>query len=189
MNCLKSNDIYDFIEGRLAPERSEEMERHLGACPGCRRAAEERRRIAEAASGLPPFAVPDDFTDRVMARIAPLRIKPPAGLVILAAASSCLAVASAILIASGRSGLELISGASHALWGFVKSAAVFAAKAATLLTLLGKTLRPLAEAGYRGFAALTSFIGPGIQVMIFILALGLIVSLFFGLRKKLTLGD
>jgi anti-sigma factor RsiW len=189
MNCFKINDIYDYIEGRLGPERSPGMERHLSVCPGCRRAVEERRLIAGAASGWPPFAVPDDFTDRVMARIAPLRIKPPVWLVILAAASAWLAVASVILIASGRSGLELVSGASHALWGYAKSAVVLTAKAATLLTLTGKALRPLLDAGTRGLAALTSFIDPGIQAVVFIAALGLVVSLFFGLRKMLSLGD
>jgi len=189
MKCSKINDIYDYIEGSLAPERTQELERHLGTCPSCRRAVEDRRLVAGAASGLPPFAVPEDFTDQVMARIAPLKIKPPVWLIILAFASAWLAVASVILLASGKSVLGIISGASHSLWEYVKGAAVFTAKAATLLTLAGKTLRPLAEACYKGFSALTSIIDPGFQALILVLALGLVVSLFFGMRKKLSLGE
>jgi hypothetical protein len=36
---------------------------------------------------------------------------------------------------------------------------------------------------------LTSLVSPGLQVLIFVLAIGLVVSLFFGLRKKFSLGD
>ncbi len=189
MSCLKIRDIYDYIEGSLAPERNEELGRHLSSCPRCRRAAEDERLIARAASSLPPLAVPDDFTDRVMARIDPLKIRQPAWLIILASAATWLAVASVLLMASGRSGLELISGASHSLWGYVKTGAVFTAKAATLLTLAVKTLRPLLEAAYKGLSMLTSLLHPAIQAMILVLALGIAVSLFFGMRKKLSLGD
>ena len=189
MNCFRINDIYDYIEGSLSPERRAQMERHLGVCPRCRRAVEDRKLIAGAASGLPPFTVPDDFTDRVMARIAPAQAKHPLWLIILASASSLLALTAMMMIASGRSALGIISGASHSFWEYVKSAAVLTAKAATLLSLAGKTVRPILEAAYKGLSVLTSFIHPGLQVLILVLAMGLVVSLFFGMRKKFSLGD
>jgi len=189
MSCLKIMDIYDYIEGSLAPERNKELERHLSSCPRCRRAVEARKLVAGAASGLPPFAVPDDFADRVMARIAPLKIRRPAWLIILACSTAWLAAASVLLIVSGRSGLELIAGAGHSLWGYVKTGAVFTAKAATLLTLAVKTLRPLLEAAYRGLSMLTSLVPPGFQALILVLALGIAVSLLLAMRKKLSLGD
>ena len=189
MNCFKINDIYDYIEGSLSPERREELERHLSGCPRCRRAVEDRKLIAGAASGLPPIAVPDDFTQRVMARITPAKVKAPVWLFILACASSFLALTAVVMIAFGRSALGIISGASHSFWEYVKSAAVLTAKAATLLTLAGKTTRPLLEAVYKGLSVLTSFIHPGLQIFILILAMGLVVSLFFGMRKKFSLGD
>jgi anti-sigma factor RsiW len=189
MNCFKINDIYDYIEGSLSPEHQEELERHLSVCPRCRRAVEDRKLIAGAAFGLPPLAVPDDFTDRVMARIAPAKVKHPAWLIILASASSLLALTAMVMIASGRSALGVLSGASHSFWEYVKSAAVLTAKAATLLTLAGKTVRPLLEVAYKGLSVLTSFIHPGLQVLILILAMGLVVSLFFGMRKKFSVGD
>lgn len=189
MNCFRINDIYEFIEGSLSPERKEELERHLGVCPRCRRAVEERKLIGAAASSLAPLAVPDNFTDRVMARIAPAKAKSPAWLIILASLSSLLALTAMVMIASGRSGLGIISGAGDALWGYVKSAAVLIAKAVSLLSLTGKTARPLVEAAYKGLSVLTSFIDPGVQVLILVLAMGLVVSLFFGMRKKFSLGD
>jgi len=189
MNCFNIHDIYDYIEGSLSPQQRRELEQHLSACSRCRRAVEDRKLIAGAASGLPPFAVPDDFTDRVMARIAPAQVKHRLWLIILASASSLLALTAMMMIASGRSALGILSGASHSFWEYVKSAAVLTAKAATLLTLAGKTARPLFEAVYKGLSVLTSFIHPGLQILILILAMGLVVSLFFGMRKKFSLGD
>jgi hypothetical protein len=189
MNCFRINDIYDYIEGSLSPERRGELERHLGICPKCRQAVEDRKLIAEESLSLPPFAVPDDFTDRVMARIAPAKLRSPVWLIILASASSLLALTAIIMIASGRSVLGIVSGAGHSLWEYIKGAAVFTAKAATLLTLAGKTARPLLEAAYKGLSVLTSFIHPGVQVLILVLAMGFVLSLFFGIRKKFSLGE
>jgi hypothetical protein len=94
-----------------------------------------------------------------------------------------------VMNASGRSALGVISGASHSFWEYVKSAAVLTAKVATLLSLAGKTVRPLLEAASKGLSLLTSFIHPGLQVLILVVAICLVVSLFFGMKKKLSLGD
>lgn len=189
MNCFRINDIYEYIEGALSLERKEEMERHLAACPKCRLAVEDRKFIGGAASSLTPLSVPENFAERVMARIAPAKAKSPAWLIILASASSLLALGAVAMIASGGSVLGIISGAGHSLWEFIKSAAVFTAKTASLFPLAGKTARPLLEAAYKGLSVLTSFIHPGVQVLILILAMGLVVSLFFGMKKKFSLGD
>lgn len=189
MNCFRISDIYDYLEGSLAPERTKKLEWHLGVCPKCRQAVEDRKLIAEAALSLPPFAVPDDFTDRVMARIAPAKVMSPVWLIILAAASSLLALTAVMIFASGGNVLGIISSAGHLVWEFVKNAAVLAAKMGTLFSVAGKTARPLLEAAYKGLAVLTSFIHPWVQVLIFVLAMGLVLSLFFGIRKKLSLGD
>jgi predicted anti-sigma-YlaC factor YlaD len=189
MNCFKVNDIYDYLEGILSPERREEIEGHLALCPGCRQAVEDRKLIAGAASSLAPLAVPDAFTDRVMARIAPVKVKNQAWLIVLASASSLLALTAMVMIASRSSALSILLSAGRSFWEYFKSAAVLTAKVSTLLTLAGKTLRPLLEAAYKGLSVLTSFIHPGLQVLILVLAIGLVVSLFFGMRKKFSLGD
>jgi len=189
MNCFKTNDIYDYIEGSLSPERRGELERHLGACPGCRQAVEDRRLIAGAASSLPPFAVPDDFTDRVMARIAPAQVKHRLWLIILATTSSLLALTAMMIIASGRSGLGIISEASHSFWELVKSAAVLTAKAATFLSLAGKTVQSLLASAAKGLSLATSVLSPELLIVILVLMTVLVVGLALGTRKKISLGD
>lgn len=189
MNCLKIRDLYDFLEGDLSPDAAGRIEDHLRVCRRCSRAVEERRLIAEAASSLPPFEVPEDFAAQIMARIAPIGARKPVWLVGLAAATSVLTLISAALIASGKSALEFLSGASHAFWESVKSAAVLAAKLAAVLPILGKILRSLFEAASKGLNVLTSLVHPGLQVFIVLLALGVLATLFFGMRKKLSIGD
>jgi len=189
MSCFLINDIYDYIEGSLSPERRGELEQHLGGCPRCRRAVEDRKFIAGAASGLPQIAVPDDFTQRVMARIAPAKVRQQVWLLVLASASSVLALTAVLTIASGRSALGIISGAGHSFWGYVKSAAVLTAKAATLLSLAGKTVRPVLEAVYKGLSLATSVLSPGLLAVILVFMTVLVVSLALGTRKKISLGD
>lgn len=189
MNCFRISDIYDYIEGTLSPERSQELERHLDVCPKCRAAVEDRKLIAGAALSLPPFAVPDSFTDRVMARVAPAKAKSPAWLIILASASSLLALTVVIMIASGRSVLEIISGALHSLWEYVESAALLVAKALTLLSLAGKAAQPLLESVAKGLSVASSFVSPGLQIVLLGVMTILIISLALAARKKFSLGD
>jgi len=189
MNCFKTNDIYDYLEGSLPLERREELERHLSACPRCRGAVEDRELIAGAAASLPPFAVPDDFTDRVMARIAPATTRLPAWLIGLASFSSLVALTSIILIASGRSVVGIFVGASHSFWGYAKNAAVLTAKAATLLSLALKTVESLLASAAKGLSLATSVLSPGLLVVILVLITVLVVGLALGTRKKISLGD
>ena len=189
MSCFRINDIYEFIEGSLAPERKEELERHLSVCLGCRQAVEDRKLIAGAASSLAPFAVPDNFTDRVMARIAPAKAKSPAWLIILASFSSLLALGSVVLIAAGRNVLETALRASHSIWEYAKSAALFLAKAVTLLSLAGKAIRLLLESVTKGLSLADSLVSPGLQFGLLVVMTVLIISLALAARKKISLGD
>ncbi len=189
MSCLKIRDVYGFLEGDLPPEAAGKVEDHLRVCRRCRRAVEERRLIAEAASSLPSFEVPEGFVDRVMARIAPSAARKPVWLVGMIAGTAVLTLISAALIASGQSALEFLGGASQAFWEWVKSAAMLTAKLAALLPVLGKILRSLFAAGSKGLNVLTSLVHPGLQVFIVLLVLGVLATLFFGMRKKLSIGD
>jgi hypothetical protein len=189
MNCLRISDVYDYIEGILSLERNRELERHLDVCTKCRGAVEDRKLIAGAASNLPPLAVPDDFTDRVMARVWPAKVKSPAWLIILASASSLLALTVVIMIASGRSVLEIISAASHSLWEYVKSAGLLLAKALTLLSLAGKAVRPLLESIAKGLSLANWLVSPALQFVLLGVMMALIISLAVAARKKISLGD
>jgi anti-sigma factor RsiW len=189
MSCLKISDLYEYLEDGLSPERTNEVKEHLRFCRGCRRAVKERRVIAEAASTLPPFEVPEDFPERVMSRISGLRTRSSGWLIGLVSGSSLLTLISVIWIASGRNVLEFFASASQTFWETAKNAAVLTAKLAALVSLAGRTLRSLLEAGTKGLSMLTSLFHPGIQILIFVLALGILASLFYAMRKKFSIGD
>ncbi len=189
MSCLTISDLYDYLEEGLSPERMNETSEHLRSCRRCRRAVEERKLIAEAASSLPPFEVPEDFPERVMSRISRPRVPGSGWLIGLISGSSLLTLISVLLIASGRNALEFFKGASQTFWESAKNAAVFTAKLASLVSIIGRTLRSLLEAGGKSLSVLTSLLHPGVQIFILVLALGILASLFYGLRKKLSIGD
>lgn len=189
MSCLRIRDLYDFLEGGLSPKQAGRIEDHLRVCRRCRHAAEERKLIAEAASSLPPFEVPEDFPDQIMARLPRSKARKPVWLIGLASGTSVLTLISAAMIISGKSALEFLGGASQTFWESVKSAAVLVAKLAAVLPVLGKTIRSLFAAGSKSLTVLTSFVHPGFQVFILLLALGILATLFYGMRKKLFIGD
>jgi anti-sigma factor RsiW len=188
MSCLKISDIYDYLEGILSSERSEDLEKHLVHCLRCRRAVEDRKLIAGAASGLAPLAVPDDFTDRIMARVAPVKVKNGVWLIVLASASSLLALTAMILIASGNSVLSIISSASHSLWEYAKSGAVLTARVMTFLSLTAKTVQSLLGSAAKGLSLANSLFSPGLQVVLGLMMV-LIISLALAARKKISMGD
>ncbi len=189
MSCLKISDLYEYLEGGVSAKQANAIEEHLHVCPKCRRAVEERRLIALAASSLPPFEVPEDFPKRVISRLPKLKHRRPSWLIALAGGSSFVILISVALIASGRSALEFFSSASHTFWESAKTVAVLTAKLAALVSLTGRTLRSLFEAGTKSLSVFTSLIHPGLQILFMALAVGILVSLYYGMRKKFSIGD
>lgn len=189
MSCLKISDLYEYLDRGRSAEQANAIEEHLHVCRKCRRAVEERKLIALAASSLPPFEVPEDFPERVISRLPRMKRRRPGWLIALAAGMSLAILTSAALIASGRSALEFFSSASHAFWESAKTVAVLTAKLAALVSLTGRTLRSLFEAGTKSLSVLTSFIHPGLQILFMALALGILVSIYYGMRKKFSIGD
>ena len=145
--------------------------------------------MAGAASSLAPLPVPDDFTDRVMARVSVTKVKAPVWLIILASFTSLLALGSVALIASGISATRIALGASHFLWEYAKSAALLIAKAVTLLSLAGKTIRPLLESIVKGLSLANSLVSPGLQFVLLVVMTALLIGLALAARKKISLGD
>jgi anti-sigma factor RsiW len=189
MSCCPINDIYDYIEGLLPAARKQEMEEHLKACPGCRRAVEKRQLIAAAASTLPSLEVPAGFTETVMSRIGPAKSRLPAWLVALGSLLARAAAGAVGLAASGRSLLGTVLDASHAVWGYTKGAAVILAKAMTLLSLIGKTIQSLLESAARGLDLANSLVNPALLVVLLGVTMVLIIGLALAARKKTSLGD
>jgi len=189
MSCLKLRDLYEYLEGGISSDQAKQIEGHLRVCTKCRRAAGERRLIAEAASGLAPFKVPEDFPERVMSRLAQSKVQSPVWRIGLAAGTSVLALIAAVVLASGKNGLELIKGVGQNFWDFIRTAVLVMAKAVSFVSLIGRALRSLFEAGAKLLSPWTSFVPPSLQVFMIVLALGILATLFFGMRKKLSIGD
>ena len=51
-----------WIDGELAPEESQEIDRHLRGCSGCRREAEDLGQIVTALAELPTITAPSRLT-------------------------------------------------------------------------------------------------------------------------------
>jgi anti-sigma factor RsiW len=190
MSCLRVSDIYAYLEGDLSPVQRGTIERHLGSCPRCREAVEERKLFSAAASSLPNLDVPPDFIERVMAKIVPVRRRFPVWLITVAAGLASLSVLLGILVISGSKGLPaLLGNLNHTFWGYAKNAAVFIAKVVTLLSFAGKTLDSLTRALNKGLSLLAALISPGVQIFIMTLALVLLGSLFYVLGKRTRMGE
>jgi len=189
MSCLRISAIYAYLEGDLAPEQRDHTERHLSGCPRCRAAVEERRLLGEAFSGLLPLEVPAGFPERVMAALGPARRLLPAWLAILLSGSGVAFLFFLLFLSSGRNLLSLLNGVNNSLWGFAKSVAVFAAKAATLISTLGKALQPIGRALSNTLIELASVVSPAAQAIILIASSALLAALFYLIGKKLHLGE
>jgi anti-sigma factor RsiW len=189
MSCLKIADIYAYLEGDLAPGQRDQSEKHLSGCPRCRAAVEERRLLGEAFSGLPPLDLPADFTERVMAAVAPARRLLPAWLIILLSGSSAASLLFILFLRSGRNLLSFLSGIDNALWAYTKSAAVFAAKAVTLISTVGKALQPVGRAIGKTLFELASVFSPAALVAIVITICAMLTAFFYLLGKKFRPGE
>jgi anti-sigma factor RsiW len=189
MSCLKISAIYAYLEGDLAPEQRDQAEKHLSGCPRCRAAVEERRLLGEAFSGLPPLELPADFTKRVMAAVAPARQLLPSWLIILLSGSSVASLLFILFLRSGRNLLSFLSGIDNSLWGYAKSAAVFAAKAFSLISAVGKALRPIGHALSKTLLELASVVSPAAQAAIVIASCAFLAAFFYLLGKKFHLGE
>ncbi|MCP4148711.1 MAG: hypothetical protein GY757_13270 [bacterium] len=63
MRCLKKNEIMEFIDNELAPEKQNEMENHLETCSKCReKIAQRNNRIQQLRQNfqlLEPLEIPE----------------------------------------------------------------------------------------------------------------------------------
>jgi hypothetical protein len=190
MKCLRPEEIYDFFEGLLDPERRRAVATHLDACPACRAGAEERRLLVEASTGLPDLPLPPDFAARVMARIPPAK---GSAFSWAAAAIGALTMLYAGLLAyillAGSSPAGLLVAMNGMLWQAGKQAVLVLAKVvkfgAILLRLLGTFGEELMKSGDRLF----SWAGPGVLISVGVVVTLAAALVVFGLGRKLTSGE
>ena len=79
MTCREFADfIADYLSGEVSSSTHEELERHLGLCPNCRRYLtiyEETIRLGKAAFEEPDAALPADVPDELVAAILAARLR------------------------------------------------------------------------------------------------------------------
>jgi hypothetical protein len=69
-----SEDLYDYLTGRLAEKDKNEVEAHIGQCPGCKRELEEMRGTLKILDQLTPPPLPEKWKNDMIREIrtAPL---------------------------------------------------------------------------------------------------------------------
>jgi len=192
MNCLNLERLYDYLEGDLSSAEKQDIESHLAACPKCRDAVAERKRMLQAINSLPVFEVPPNFAKGVMDRIstAPLKTKVTIFGWLAAGAAGFLALIAALSIFALVSGQNLslfFIRLNHGLWSYVKDAASVLVKIAKFLVLAFKIVHELLGRGLESLKVFTSLISPEAWAIFICGALLLIltVGVLWGRRFRL----
>lgn len=165
MNCLSLERLYAFLEGALSSAEKQDIESHLAACPKCRDAVEERKRILQAIDSLPAFEVPPDFAKGVMDRILTEQEKAKVTIFgwLAAGAAGFLAVTAVLSIfalVSGQNLIRFFIRLNHGLWSYVKDAAFMLVKIGKFLLVAFKVIYELLGRGLESLKVFTSLISP-----------------------------
>jgi anti-sigma factor RsiW len=189
MSCVTAERIYRYLDGELDQAERRDLERHLDGCPSCRRALAERRRVGEAAAGLPDLALPPGFSRRVMERIERPRVTA-LGWLVLAAGScaSMVIVIAGLFLLAGHSLTDLVLGVQGFLTGTLKNGAVLFGRMASLVTLTISVINHMFTALADGLKGVASVIPLPWLAAITIILIGVITTSVYGMRK-LFLGE
>jgi len=191
MSCLNLERLYSYLERELSAAESRDIESHLAACPKCRAAVEERRRMLEAIETLPAFEVPPDFSRSVMSRIAAPPAKAKVSFVrwLAVAAAGFLGlvtVFSLIALVTGQNLSLLFIRFNQGLWSAVQEAALALAKFGKFAVLFLKVVRQLLGELLESLGVFASLISPEIQVIFIFASLLLILAGGFLWRRKFS---
>jgi anti-sigma factor RsiW len=188
MTCFSAAEIYRYLDGELDASARAEFERHLGLCPACRRALDERRRLNEAAAALPPLEPPPDFTARVMARLEDRPRVSVFGWLALASTAvvSVLAVTVGLLVLSGHSLGELVLGLEGFLIRTLKSGTVLFGQVTSFVTLTLSLVRHFLSALWEGLSGLASVLPLPELALALGVTLLIVIGSIVGLRKILV---
>ena len=186
--CFKAEDIYRYLDDDLDRGAREGFEGHLGACPACRRAVEERRLIARAAADLVPLEVPPDFSRRVLARIEDRPRVSVFGWLALGSTAfvSLVAVVVGVFVLSGKSLAQLVAGFEGLVVNTFKSGALLFSKAAAVVGLVLNVFTHLLNAIWSGLSGLAAVVPWPVWVVSLTLLTIIITTSILGLRKILV---
>lgn len=190
MSCFSADRIYLYLEGELGPDDRRAFEEHLGSCPICRDALEERRPLHQAFTSLPPLEIPLGFARAVMARI-PERTGTALSRA-AAFATGALALMAGLLALHfllGKSLADTLIQAIRSLTGGFGGLLPLLAKVLKSAALVLEILYELASALAGGLRILFSYLGPGTLGLILSLGSLLLLLLLFGAKRLLSLGE
>jgi hypothetical protein len=190
MSCPRPGLMDLYIEGELGGIESREFEAHLAACPACRRDLEDRRLLARAWSSLPSIDVPDDFAQRVMARL-PRTSRVRFGRLV-SAVTGVAALLAALLgyyLATGQSLADILGAVWRLATGFFGLLVPLAAKLFMLLRLLVGLVGDFGAAILHGLGALSPLLGPEVIGAVLVFGSVLVLLAALGLRKIAALGE
>ena len=190
MKCLSIEQIYLYIGQEFSPAEKKEIKEHLASCPKCKNAFEERKLLVQAAESLPLWETPPQFTKQVMARIFSIKILPSAWIKAAAAALASVSVTLLIVfLATGQNLSTLLLGLNHSLWNYVRNILPFFVKLFKLASLLLGVLQQFTGYLSKAFSWLTALAIWQIQLTLSIIAIILIATLIYGIKRKILVGE
>ncbi|MHB8053758.1 MAG: anti-sigma factor family protein [Candidatus Aminicenantales bacterium] len=194
MPCLTADRIYDYLDEALAVPDRNEVERHLAGCAACRCALETRQRISVVAANLTDFEIPDDFTARVMKKVAAMPAYAPKkvkeGFLWAAAAVATIGSGFGLYaLLSGQEALALLQKWGSAFGTYLQTAAGVAAKGLKLMTLSVKIIADVSGQALATLQSVAEMMGPEIRVVVIG---GTLIILFTGgmfLRRRTAVSE
>ena len=189
MNCLSLERLYAYLEGEISSAESRDIVGHLAACPICRDAVEEQRRMLQAIETLQGFEVPPDFAKGVMDRIsvAPARAKVSFVRWLAAGVAGFLAfvaVLSVIALVTGQNFFQFFIRFNRGFWSYVQEGALVLAKFAKLVFLFLKVVQQFLGEILEGLGVFASLISSEAQVIFICASFLLILAGGFLWRRK-----
>jgi len=94
-----------------------------------------------------------------------------------------------LFLRSGQNLVNILINLNHSVWNFFKHTLVLSAKISKLAVLLIKTISQCIQQIFNGLASLTSILGSELQIIFIILSLAIFTIIFYGLKKKLSIGE
>lgn len=190
MSCHRPDRMGLYLEDALPESERREFEEHLGACPACRRALEDRRALDLAFSSLPPIEVPPDFAAAVLARLPDEPISVFGWLVsVVTGMGVFLAGLLGYYLLTGESLAGILISAGRGVLGFISLAAPLLAKIFKVLQVVAALAVEMAKALVKGLGVVSSLFSPEVIGLGLVLGLALTLLLAAGVRKIVTQGE
>ena len=190
MGCLTIEQIYLFIENELTADETKKVQQHLKTCSQCLQLVEERRILVQAAETLPPFELPGNFTEQVMANIFPSRAPFRNWIKIAASGMAAMITAFSIFyIFSGKNLADIFVSINKFFLPALRTLSTGVVKAFKLAWHLINIVLQFFDFALKGFGKLTTILSPEVQIGIVTMALIVFTVIFLTVRKKIMFGE